>query len=72
MRGTSVDNEYDIFEVRPNGDILWRECVAGLENAREKVAELGSHSANPFFATHTPTKQIVAQVNHESANSARD
>jgi hypothetical protein len=62
-----VDREYDIFEVYPNGDLLWRVCVTGLENARLKLAELGKQSGNPFFATHTPTKEIVAQVNHDRA-----
>ena len=67
-----MDREYDIFEVHPNGDILWKTCVAGLENARVKLAELGRQSANPFFAAHTPTREIVAQVNHERATSAQD
>jgi hypothetical protein len=65
-----VDREYDIFEVYANGDLLWRACVTGLENAREKLAELGKQSSNPFFATHTPTKEIVAQVNHDRAKGA--
>jgi hypothetical protein len=63
-----VDREYDIFEVHPNGDLLWRECVFGLENARRKVAALGQHSKNQFFATHTPTQEIVARANHEPLN----
>ncbi len=60
-----MDREYDIFEVRSNGDLLWRECVAGLENARSRVAVLGHQSASHFFATHTPTQEIVARVNHD-------
>ena len=36
--------EDDIFEVYPNGDLLWRMCVTGLENARLKLAELGKQS----------------------------
>lgn len=58
-----MDREYDIFEVHPNGDLLWRECVGGLENARLKVAMLGQRSSNQFFATHTPTQEIVARAN---------
>lgn len=64
-----MDREYDIFEVHPNGDLLWRECVTGLENARMKVEELGRQSTNPFFAAHTPTKEIVARVNHDGIKS---
>ena len=69
-QGIAVDREYDIFEVYPNGDLLWRVCVAGLENARLKVAEMGRQSNNRFFATHTPTKEIVTQVNHDQAKGA--
>jgi hypothetical protein len=65
-----VDREYDIFEIYPNGDLLWRASVAGLENTRQKVAELGKQSGNPFFATYTPTKEIVAQVNHGESKRA--
>jgi hypothetical protein len=60
-----VDRDYDIFEIHPNRDLLWRACVAGLDNARLRVAELGKESGNQFFATHTPAKEIVARVNHD-------
>ena len=66
-----MDREYDIFEIYPNGDMIWRECVAGLANARERLAELGRLSSNQFFATHTPTKEIVAQVNYERTERAQ-
>jgi hypothetical protein len=66
-----LNRDYDIFEVCPNGDMIWRVCVAGLENARLKLEELGKLSSNQFFATHTPTKEIVAQVNHDRAKSTQ-
>lgn len=65
-----MDREYDIFEVYPNGELLWRVCVKGLENARLELAELGKQSGNRFFATHTPTKEIVAKVNHDHVKGA--
>jgi hypothetical protein len=67
----TLDREYDILEVCPNGDLLWRVCVSGLENARLKVAELGTESSNQFFATHTPTKEIVAKINPGLAKGSR-
>ena len=70
-REIAVDREYDIFEVHPNEDLLWQGCVAGLENARRKVAELGQKSSNRIFATYTPTKEIVAQANHNGAKTHR-
>jgi hypothetical protein len=51
--GVAVHPEYDIFKVCPDGDLLWRLCVAGLENARLKAAELGKQSSNPFFAARS-------------------
>lgn len=71
MRGITMDREYDIFEVYPNGEQLWSVCVTGLENARLKLAKLEKQSSNQFFATHTPTKEIVAQVNHDLAKGTR-
>jgi hypothetical protein len=70
-REITMDREYDIFEVHPNGDLFWQGCVAGLENARLKVVELGKKSSNHIFATHTPTKEIVAQANHNRAKTQR-
>jgi hypothetical protein len=66
-----MDRQYDIFEVYPNGEMLWHCCVTGVENARLKVAEFGEQSSNQFFATHTPTKEIVALVNHHHTKSAQ-
>jgi hypothetical protein len=70
--GIAIDREYDIFEAYPNGDLLCRMCVPGLEKARLKLAELGKRSCNQFFATHTPAKEIVAQVNHEHAKGTQN
>ncbi|MGH9738785.1 MAG: hypothetical protein ACRD4X_09380 [Candidatus Acidiferrales bacterium] len=62
-----MDREYDIFEKLPDGDLVWRAFVVGLESARAKLGQLASHSKNEFFAIHTPTKQIVARVNVNEA-----
>jgi hypothetical protein len=64
-----VDREYDIFEKLPDGSLLWRAFVKGLENATAKVKELGSLSSNEHFAMHTPTKEIVARVNVPSLSA---
>lgn len=62
-----MDREYDIFEVFPNGDILWRACITGLNNARLKLEDMGKQSSNQFFAAHTPTKEVIGRVNHEQS-----
>jgi hypothetical protein len=58
-----VDREYDLFEKFPDGSILWRAFVPGLENAVAHLKKLGSLSPNEHFAMHTPTQAIVARVN---------
>jgi hypothetical protein len=58
-----MDRSYDIFEKLPNGKILWRGCVHGLDIAHAKVYEFGRRSRSEFFAIHTPTHEIVARVN---------
>jgi hypothetical protein len=69
-----VNREYDIFEKLPDGSILWRGFVSGIENAIAKLKEMGSLSPNEHFAFHTPTKSVVARINipkSESEESSR-
>jgi hypothetical protein len=61
--GDRVDREYDLFEKFPDGSVMWRICVPGLEKALVKLKELASLSANEHFAIHTPTRAIVARIN---------
>jgi hypothetical protein len=59
----AMNREYDIFERLPDGSVVWRAFVQGLEPARSKLGALASSSKNEFFAIHTPTKDIVVRVN---------
>jgi hypothetical protein len=58
-----VNREYDLFEKFPDGSVLWRAYIPGLENAIAELKRLGTISSNEHFAIHTPTKAIVARVN---------
>ena len=58
-----MNREYDLFEKFPDGSVLWRGCVAGLEHAITKLKQLAALSPNEHFARHTPTNAIVARVN---------
>jgi hypothetical protein len=62
-----VDRNYDIFEKFPDGSVLWRAFVPGLENAQKKLQELATLSPNEHFAMHTPSKDIVGRVNAPKA-----
>jgi hypothetical protein len=64
-----MDREYDIFEKLPDGSILWRTVIKGLENALARLKELGAVSPNEHFAIHTPSNVIIARVNEPEADA---
>jgi hypothetical protein len=65
-----MDREYDLFEILPDGSVLWRAVVPGLENALARLKMLGSLSTNEHFAIHTPTRTVVSRVNVLKSNAA--
>jgi hypothetical protein len=64
-----MDREFDLFEKLPDGSVLWKAMVPGLENALNRLKSLGSISPNEHFAIHTPTKTVVARVNAPTSSS---
>ena len=58
-----MNREYDLFEKFPDGSVLWKGCIAGLENAIAKLKHEASLSPNEHFARHSPTNAIVARLN---------
>lgn len=58
-----MERDYDIFEQLPDGGVLWRGHVQGLDVAIAKLRELGSKSSNEFFAMHMRTKDVAARIN---------
>ena len=57
------NREYDIFEKLPDGTLLWRAVIRGLENTLTELKKFGEQSQNELLAIHTPTKQTIARVN---------
>jgi hypothetical protein len=43
-----MDSKYDIFRILPNGQRLWAGTVAGLEEAKKRVAKLESLSSGEY------------------------
>ena len=39
-----MERDYDLFEVMPNGDPIWRETVSGHENAIQRLRELAKQT----------------------------
>ena len=58
-----VYRDYDIFEKLPDGTVLWRVFVPGLQNALDKMQELSKLSPNEFFTYHSPTNETVGRAN---------
>jgi hypothetical protein len=58
-----MNNEYDIFETRPDGSLLWREVIHGHENARNRLNELAVQGPNEFLLMHLRTDTLVASTN---------
>jgi hypothetical protein len=63
-----MDREYDLFEKLPDGSILWRTVIIGLENAIARLKKLGSLSPNEHFAIHTPSNTVIARVNEPESD----
>jgi hypothetical protein len=55
-----MDRLYDVFEIFPDGAMIWRASVAGLEAAVRKFKELAHGSANEFRLMHLPTHAVIA------------
>jgi hypothetical protein len=65
-----MDREYDLFEKLPDGSILWRTVIIGLENTIAGLKKLGSLSPNEHFAIHTPSNTVIARVNEPESDPA--
>jgi hypothetical protein len=54
---------YDLFEVLPDGDLIWKRTVEGHEKAIEQLRRVANGSANEFRLIHIPTKAVIATIN---------
>jgi hypothetical protein len=60
----TVDRQYDLFEVGPDGSPLWREAVIGQENAMHKLKELASKTTNEIRVMDLRTSAVIATANN--------
>jgi hypothetical protein len=58
-----MNRTYDLFEVFPDGSLLWQATVVGHEEAIAQLQVLGKKTKNEVRAMHLPTKAVVAAVN---------
>jgi hypothetical protein len=60
---TPVQHLFDIFEILPTGEPVWRAAVNGHDKAIRKLCELTSAGPNVFRLVHLPTKAVIATLN---------
>ena len=41
-----MERDYDLFEILPDGGVMWRQMVPGQENAVRKLEELSKRTLN--------------------------
>lgn len=57
-----MNRTYDLFEQMPNGEVLWRGCVSGLEAARSELAALAGRNGHEYLLMHVLTSEIMERV----------
>lgn len=57
-----MERDYDLFEVLPDGAPVWRQMVAGRENAFRKLGELSEQTPNEFRLMHVLTNTVIAST----------
>ena len=66
-QGLVVQRTYDIFEVLPDGEFVWRDFVEGLDATLARARELAAQSTNEFRVMHLPTHSVVAVLNAQKS-----
>ena len=72
-KGITVDRNYDLFEILPDGSPIWKCAVAGHENAVQQLRELARHTSNELRIMHLASNTIIAVLNapHHSSDTPR-
>ena len=48
---------FDVFEVMPDGHVMWHRAVANFEEALEVAQQCAAQTNNAFFVLHQATRQ---------------
>ncbi len=57
---------YDLFEVIPDGDLIWRAKIDGHESAIYQLQQAAKGSANEFRLMHIPSMTVIATINAQA------
>jgi len=58
-----MERVHDLFEVFPDGALIWRDSVTGHENAIRRLRELSEITINELRLMHIPTNTLIAAMN---------
>jgi hypothetical protein len=47
-----VERDYDLFEVLPDGGVIWKETVPSHENGIRRLKELSKQTSNEVRVMH--------------------
>lgn len=61
-----MDREYDLFEVFPDGSLVWRCSVTGHEKAIQRLRELAEVTDHEFRVMHIPTNTLIASLKKDT------
>jgi hypothetical protein len=57
-----MHREYDLFEICSDGGLMWREMVAGRENAVLKLNELSKKTSHEIRVMHVLSNTLIAST----------
>ncbi len=50
-------SQFDVFEVMPDGQVMWHRAATNLEEALEAAQQSAAETQNGFFVLHQATRQ---------------
>lgn len=57
-----MERDYDLFEVLPDGALIWKETVHGHENSIRRLLELSTQTLNEVRVMHILTNTLIASM----------
>jgi hypothetical protein len=57
-----MERDYDLFEVLPDGSVIWKEVASGHENSIGRLKELSKQTANEVRVMHVLSNTLIASM----------
>jgi len=61
--GGAEPRTFDLFELFPDGYVLWRGTIRGLRKARVELQELAAHTKHEVQLMYAPNNAVIAKRN---------